>query len=219
MNQIDQKLRHEVAWRGDDYAAKLANKLVTVCGCGALGSNLVDSLARMGVPKIRVVDFDRIEASNVGTQVWSSSDVGAFKTEAMKRHAFKAAGVEIEAITKMLDESNVKSTFRHSQLVVDCFDNADSRRVVRDACKLHSMPCLHAGMSNDGFAEVTWNDSYKIPKANAGGDPCDVPLTRSLVLLTVGVMVEEIMNFFLAKKARMKNWTITINDLQIRETK
>ena len=54
---------------------KLAAARITVCGAGALGSHLADNLARQGAAKLAVVDFDRVEAHNVGTQLYRRDEV------------------------------------------------------------------------------------------------------------------------------------------------
>ena len=61
-------LYHETLYRGDAALARLSNTRLTMCGAGAVGSNLVPHLVRQGVRTITVIDFDRVEAHNVGTK-------------------------------------------------------------------------------------------------------------------------------------------------------
>jgi len=55
---------HEARYRD---LAPAAERLVTICGAGALGANLAETLARMGLHKLRVIDYDRISAHNLST--------------------------------------------------------------------------------------------------------------------------------------------------------
>lgn len=59
------KFHHEEIYRGKDLISKLGKYKITVCGVGALGSNLVDNLARQGFSNFKVIDMDRVESHNV----------------------------------------------------------------------------------------------------------------------------------------------------------
>ena len=100
------KFYHEGLYRGDNALEKLSQIHLMVCGAGAVGSNLVNNLVRQGIRKITVIDFDRVEAHNVGTQTYTESDVGMFKVEALQAEMFRAVGVEITAIRQKLTERN-----------------------------------------------------------------------------------------------------------------
>ena len=114
---------HERLFRGDDIVDRLASVRVTVCGAGALGSNLTESLARQGFQNLRVIDHDRVEEHNVGTQTYGLCDVGAFKVEVLRSHLFRIAEVEIDARRIELSERTVRKCLRESDLVIDAFDN------------------------------------------------------------------------------------------------
>jgi len=86
------KFHHEAIYRGADSLAKLAGLQVTLCGAGALGSQLADNLARQGVQHLRVIDRDRVEEHNVSTQLYGESDVGAWKVEVLRQRLFRATG-------------------------------------------------------------------------------------------------------------------------------
>src|SRR5688500_8275806 len=96
------KFHHEQIYRGADVLARLAALRTTLCGAGAVGSNLADNLARQGLAHRRVIDHDRVEEHNVSTQLYGESDVGAWKVEALRNRLFRATGVEIDAVRKEL---------------------------------------------------------------------------------------------------------------------
>jgi len=207
------KFHHEEVYRGKDLVKKL-NRKVTVCGAGALGSNLIDTLSRQGFSNLSVIDKDRIESHNINTQTYGESDIGALKAEALKNSVFRNVGIDIEATHKELTDANVKKLLRDSELVVDAFDNSASRQLVQDECRRAKIPCLHAGLFED-YGEVVWDAKYKVPK-DVDGDVCDYPLARNLIMIVVSITAEEIQDFFLVKKPRQKNWTLTLKDLAIR---
>jgi molybdopterin-synthase adenylyltransferase len=154
---------HESAYRGADALEKLASIPIAICGAGALGSQLADNLVRQGVRRLTVIDHDRIEPHNVGTQLYGQSDVGGLKAEVLRAHLFRAAGVEITAHAKLLDERTVKKFLRGAALVVDAFDNSASRRLVTEHCREQGLECLHLGMNAD-YGEVRWNKSTVCPR-------------------------------------------------------
>src|SRR5690242_13627459 len=94
------KLLHEELYRGEGQLAKLRDLRLAICGAGALGSNLADNLARQGFARLRVIDHDRVEAHNVGTQLYGESEVGLWKVDALRNRLFRATGVEIESVRK-----------------------------------------------------------------------------------------------------------------------
>lgn len=214
---MSDRFNHEKAYRGSNYVEKLKN-CITVCGVGALGSNLVDTLTRIGFANIRVVDKDRVEESNLTTQTYGLKDIGAFKVAALRNKVFSNVGVELDIIDKELTTSNVKKLLKDSALVVDVFDNRESRQIIYDYCKTAKIPAIHGGLL-DTYGQVTWSEYYKVPANQAEGDVCDYPLSRNIILLTTTVMSDEILDFFLNKKPRKKNWTITLEDLCIKELK
>ncbi|HZT83279.1 MAG TPA: ThiF family adenylyltransferase [Gemmataceae bacterium] len=203
---------HEQAYRGADALARLAAVRVTLCGAGALGSHLADNLVRQGFGPLKVIDRDRVEAHNVGTQLYGESEVGAWKVEALRARLFRAAGVEIEAVSRELTERNARSLLKGSGVVLDTFDNSASRRRVQEACQDLGLPCLHAGLFAD-YAEVVWDGQYRVPN-DAAGDVCDYPLARNLVLLAVALASEALVRFALAGERR--NWSATLGDFAVR---
>src|SRR4029079_14035387 len=122
----------EAIYRGAGEFAKLAGQRLTHCGAGALGSNLAGTFPVQAFRDLRVIDRDRIEEHNVGTQLYGESDVGAWKVEVLKQRLFRATGVEIEAHRKGLDDRTAKGLLQDGGLVIDTFDNSASRRLVQE---------------------------------------------------------------------------------------
>src|ERR671917_683535 len=134
-NENLDKLLHEALYRGADRMNKLRDVRVVLCGAGALGSHLADNLARQGFARLRVIDHDRVEAHNVGTQLYGESEVGVWKVEALRNRLFRGAGVEIDAVRKELTAQNAAGLLKGAGLVVDTFDNSAARLLVQDQCR------------------------------------------------------------------------------------
>lgn len=208
------KFHHEEIYRGKDLVTRLGIHHVVICGAGALGSNLAEALVRIGFSRLSVIDFDRVDAHNIGTQVFGEADVGALKVKALQTRLFRDTGVEIGAFDKKLDASNAKKLLRSACFVVDCFDNSASRQVLQETCRHERLPLLHCGLF-DTYGEVIWNQRYRVPN-DAEGDVCDYPLARNLIQLVVAIAAEEILDYCLAQEPRGADWTVTLKDLQIR---
>ena len=150
---------------------RIAGFEVTVCGAGALGSNITESLARSGYRKLRLVDRDRVEERNLSTQPFYRSDVGAPKARVLAGALYRALGVEVDAHVAELSDHNAWKLVAGSGLVIDTFDNSTSRRSVSEACRAAALPCLHIGLATD-YAEVIWDEVYRVPSARQD-DVCD----------------------------------------------
>jgi molybdopterin/thiamine biosynthesis adenylyltransferase len=206
------KFHHEALYRGPDHLARLAATPITVCGAGALGSHLADNLVRQGFASLRVIDRDRIEEHNVSTQLYGESDVGAWKVEVLRNRLFRAAGVEIEAITKELTDRTARSLLKDAGLVLDTFDNSASRRLVQEQCRAMGVTCLHVGLFAD-YCEVVWDEAYRVPN-DVAGDVCDYPLAHNLVLLAVALASETLVRFVL--DGVRQSWSATLRDFAVR---
>jgi molybdopterin/thiamine biosynthesis adenylyltransferase len=206
------KFHHESIYRGPDLLAKLSRLRVTLCGVGAVGSNLADNLVRQGVSNLRAIDKDRVEEHNVSTQAYGESDVGVWKVEALRNRLFRVAGVEIEPVRKELTAQNARQLLGDCDLVIDAFDNSASRRLVQETVRASGVPCLHVGLYAD-YAEVVWDEAYRVPQ-DVAGDVCDYPLARNLVLLAVVVASEAVVGF--TADGRRESRSATLGDFGVR---
>lgn len=206
------RTHHELLYRGADAVARLGALRVTLCGAGALGSHLADNLVRQGLASLRVIDRDKVESHNVGTQLYGDGDVGAKKADVLKARLFRACGVEIDAVARELADRTAEKLLAGAGLVIDTFDNSASRRLVQEACRKLGLACLHVGLNAD-YAEVLWDEGYRVPN-DVGADVCDYPLARNLVLLAVAVASEAVVRF--AANGVREGWTVTLKDFAVR---
>lgn len=207
-------LLHEEIYRGVEAVASLAKSKVVICGAGALGSNLAETLVRQGLRDLRVIDFDRVETHNLNTQCYDMSDIGQLKTLALKNRLFRAMQVEIEAESKRFESKTARKSLKGADLVVDTFDNNESRQLVQDRCRQAELPCLHAGLNGE-YGQVVWDAEYMVPTDELEGDACDYPLARNLAVLVASIAAEEVVEFFVQAEPRRQCWSLTLRDLKI----
>lgn len=203
---------HEQLYRSATVMSLIKNFPVTVCGAGALGANITESLARSGFCQLKVIDRDRIEERNLSTQPYYRSDIGAFKAKILANNLYRALGVSIDAHSKELTPANADRLLAVSATVIDTFDNSVGRQAVKDYCASASLPCVHVGLAAD-YSEIIWNQHYRVPSA-ANDDVCDYPLARNLVILTVAVACEVMVTFAATKE--QQNLTCTIRDFAVK---
>jgi len=204
---------HESLMRGEDALKKIAEAHITVCGVGAIGSNLTENLARQGFKDFFIIDFDRIEEHNIGTQSYHADEVGMQKVRALRNHLFRISKVLAECTELELDEANARRFLSEPGIVIDSFDNRASRKVVTEFCAQTKKDCLHLGL-NEAYGEVMWNEEYRIPQ-DRGVDACNYPLARNIIILTVAVASETLIDFVLTGKKT--NRFITLKDFTIEE--
>lgn len=206
-------LHHEAAYRGPALLERLGRCRIVVCGAGALGAPLAEGLARQGARRLTVIDRDRVEPGNLGTQPWQLDEVGTPKAQALAWRIEAASPAEVRALGRTLDASNAAKLLRGADLVLDVFDNTAARAAVQQAVRAADTPCLHVGLAAD-YAEVVWEaDGYRVPD-DTGLDPCDYPLARNLVGLAVAVASEAVLSW-LADASR-RSFTVTLRDLAVR---
>jgi molybdopterin/thiamine biosynthesis adenylyltransferase len=205
-------LIHEEKYRGDGLLKKMAEQELIVCGAGALGSNIVENMARQGFKKFTVIDFDRVDDHNRHTQAYDRRDVGQLKVAALKSKIFNIMGFSITDIAKKLEESNLKKYLKKDSLIIDGFDNSESRGLITKYCLENDILCLHAGLYKD-YAEIRWNPVYRVPAPVKGLDVCEYPLARNIVMMASIVTIEIIINYL--ELGVFNNFEITLKDMTI----
>lgn len=186
---------------------------VAVCGCGALGANIAENLARMGFQHLLLVDDSSIEARNLSTQPFVEQQVGLSKAGMLAAWLYQAVGCRAKVVQERIVARNARKFLDGSCLIVDTFDNGASREVLqRQFCNSSFVPfgVLHVGFSGDGYGEVRWGEGYAVPHEEVGADPCDYPAARPFILTLAAVATETIADWFLHR--RQRSWCVLYHD-------
>lgn len=122
-----------------------AAPLVLLLGAGGVGTPAALALALSGRCRLRVVDDDEVEVSNLHRQIlYGEGDVGRAKLEALRGALLAMApGVEVEAIPGRFLPETAEDLLRGAALVVDGSDNFATRFLAADACALVGVPVVH----------------------------------------------------------------------------
>lgn len=141
---------------------RLKNARVLVIGAGGLGSPTLLYLAAAGVGTLGIVDFDRVDASNLQRQVIHRMDtLGELKTESAKRTiAALNPHVQVNLHDLRLDNDNAVALFQGYDLIIDGADNFATRYLVNDACVLAGKPYVWGSIYRfEGQASVFWENA------------------------------------------------------------
>ncbi len=144
----------------DRHGKELQNKFsaatVAVCGLGGLGSNIVISLARAGIGKLILIDFDRVDITNLHRQQYKANQIGQYKTEALSENLKEIAPYTgLETHTVRIKEENAVNLLKDADIICEAFDDAECKAMLTNLV-LESMPDKYlvaaSGMAGMGSA-------------------------------------------------------------------
>jgi sulfur carrier protein ThiS adenylyltransferase len=110
---------------------KIKKSVVGIAGLGGLGSAIAVALARVGVGRLILVDFDVVEPSNLNRQQYFVDQIGMPKVEALKKNiAAINPHVRVETYQEKLDRNNGERIFQEAEVVVEAFDRAEEKAML-----------------------------------------------------------------------------------------
>ncbi len=134
---------------GDQGQQALAQAKVLICGCGALGSVLANTLARAGIGYLRIVDRDFVDLSNLQRQVlYTQSDVDAHlpKAIAAANHLRDInREITIDPVVADVDDRNIGDLVDGIDILADGTDNFETRFLLNDIAIHRGMPWVYGG--------------------------------------------------------------------------
>ena len=120
-----------VSRHGAKRQAKFDAARVAVCGLGGLGSNVAIALARAGVGHLHLIDFDRVEPSNLNRQQYFAAQVGQPKAEAMRENiAAINPFCKVVAETLRISPENIADLLKGDDIVCEAFDRAEQKAML-----------------------------------------------------------------------------------------
>jgi sulfur carrier protein ThiS adenylyltransferase len=120
--------------------ALLKNASVGIAGVGGLGSAVAVALARVGVGRLIIADFDVVEPSNLNRQQYFIDQLGRYKVDALAENLRRINPyVTVQAVNTLLTTKNIPSLFANCTIVVEAFDRADMKAMLVNTI-LEKMP-------------------------------------------------------------------------------
>ena len=120
-----------IARHGLDLHKRFSSATVAVCGLGGLGSNIAIALARAGIGKLILIDFDRVDITNLHRQQYKADQIGLHKADALAENLLEIAPyAEITAVTAKITEENFADLLKVADVVCEAFDNAEAKAML-----------------------------------------------------------------------------------------
>lgn len=126
---------------GREKLEKVKNKRVLVCGVGGVGSFVAEGLCRSGLGYITLLDYDKVEASNLNRQLMTTKDnIGMSKVGALKKRLEEVSDTKVDTIETFIDENFVLD--KDYDYVVDCIDTLTAKFALVKLCHKNKVPVL-----------------------------------------------------------------------------
>ncbi|HEY6401573.1 MAG TPA: ThiF family adenylyltransferase [Blastocatellia bacterium] len=144
---------------GKEGQQRLAQSHAVIIGCGALGAMHAETLARAGVGRLRLIDRDFIEESNLHRQImFEERDVADRLPKAVAAAARVArinSEIEAEAVVKDVNYSNVEELIRDADVILDGTDNFEARFLINDAAVKSGRTWIYGAAVGSYGAQMT----------------------------------------------------------------
>jgi sulfur carrier protein ThiS adenylyltransferase len=147
----------------NELRIKLKDKTVGIAGCGGLGSNAAIALARIGIGNLVIVDFDRVEESNLNRQYYFREQIGNLKVEALAVNISKIdQTINVEMHAFKIQPSEIKMLFGKCDVIIEAFDLADAKIMLVETV-MEQLPLTPIIVGN-GMAGIGGFEQLKIIK-------------------------------------------------------
>ena len=116
---------------GEDLQNKISAARVAVCGLGGLGSNIAIALARAGVGHLHLIDFDRVDLTNLNRQQYAVGQLGQYKTDALRETlSLVSPYCNVTCDTIQVTEENLPDLLRNEDYICEAFDRAEAKAML-----------------------------------------------------------------------------------------
>ena len=118
---------------GKELHRAFSSATVAVCGLGGLGSNIAIHLARAGIGKLILIDFDRVDITNLHRQQYKADQIGMYKTEALAENLKEIAPyLSLEVHTERITEANAATLLKDADIICEAFDSAENKAMLTE---------------------------------------------------------------------------------------
>lgn len=116
---------------GEDLQNKISAARVAVCGLGGLGSNIAIALARSGVGHLHLIDFDRVDLTNLNRQQYAVGQLGQYKTDALRETlSLVSPYCDVTCDTVRVTEENLPDLLKTEDYICEAFDRAEAKAML-----------------------------------------------------------------------------------------
>jgi molybdopterin-synthase adenylyltransferase len=221
----DERYSRQVFFKGigPEGQKKLAQSSIVIVGCGATGSALASLLARAGVGKIRIIDRDYVEPSNLPRQsLFDEADAADSVPKAIaaarKIAAFNSE-IAVEAKVADLVPANADALLKGAQLILDGTDNFETRYLINDYAVQKNLPWIYTaavgsyGLTLNVIPGVTACLACIFPEFPHGSfETCDTAgILNSTVNLAASIAATEAMKFLVGAESQVRRTLLSFD--------
>ena len=129
---------------------KIMNSSICIIGCGGLGTTTAQYLAMTGIGKMLLIDFDKVEMSNLNRQLsFLEEDIGLNKAFVLKKNIKKInPDLDVNFVNKKITKKNINSFANKFKFIIDCSDNFKTRFLVNEYCYKYKKVLISAALQN-----------------------------------------------------------------------
>jgi len=199
----------------------LLNSTVAVVGCGGLGGNIIEMLARLGIGNLIVIDGDVFNESNLNRQLLcTEKTISKGKAEiAAARIKQINSSINTRTYSQFVNSGNIDGLLQGSDIVVDALDNINARLELQKSCKSFEIPLIHGAINNfngqvstilpnDRGLEIIYGSSEKYSEANKNRRVSVPSFTPAMV---ASFQVAEVTKVLLKRGELLRNKLLLIN--------
>lgn len=170
---------------GEAVQKRFASATVAICGLGGLGSNIAIALVRAGVGNLILIDFDKVDITNLHRQQYKATQIGMNKTDALRDNLLEIAPyVVLETHSVRITDENAVGLLEKADIICEAFDNAECKAMLANLV-LEKMPekflIAASGMAGMGSANTIQTRRVSKKFYICGDEESDVQSESSLV--------------------------------------
>jgi molybdopterin-synthase adenylyltransferase len=211
----------------------LLNSNITIIGIGALGTNISELLTRAGIGQLNLIDFDKIELSNLQRQtLFKEKDINKLKNQIAKNELKKInSEIIIKSYNKKIENITDLNKFKNTDLIIDCTDNLKTRHIINEFCYTNKISWIFNAVSDiEGIIKLNnfktncfncvFDKKYSNNNANKNG------ILSSTITLTTSITFTKTIKYLTQKEKipnedliKIDSWNQTIEHIKIKKNK
>ena len=216
---VNKRLIENLGIISEKEMSLIQEKRVLLVGCGGIGGNVANFLARLGVKHLTIIDFDAFDETNLNRQMFSDvSTIGTMKVDVLKKQ-LQLINPEIELVVhKQRIEDLGDEVYKNQDYIIDAVDQPRTKVFLNEVSTKYRLPLLH-GACAGWYAQVGWiepgvlllKDLYEDKISGLEDDLRNASFTPAL---TAALMVSEFVKYVLDKSGKTVNRLILVDLLE-----
>lgn len=189
-----------------DFQNSIKDKKIILIGCGGVGSVLGELLVRGGFLNLVLVDNDLIDDTNIQRQNFIENDIGHPKSKTLRNRLQDInKDVKVEFVLDIVDEHNISQVCDRCDLIVDCSDNFEVRKVINSFCEEKNKDWIYNGAVKSQIMSCIFYSKDKLFSKVFANDVCDesccdVGVLASTTFGAASIAYNQVLKYFLGIK-------------------